>query len=66
MKMFLLKAPSVVPKIHIKKTWQSHIELTWEEIPLEQRNGIIQGYKIFCLDDKGAINGRWNSFMLVF
>ncbi|KAG7216874.1 hypothetical protein INR49_001528 [Caranx melampygus] len=50
------KAPSVVPKIHIKKMWQSHIELTWDEIPLDQRNGIIQGYKIFYLDDKGPIN----------
>lgn len=50
------KAPSVVPKIHIKKTWQSHVELTWDEIPLDQRNGIIQGYKIFYMDDKGPIN----------
>ncbi|XP_056235695.1 granulocyte colony-stimulating factor receptor [Seriola aureovittata] len=50
------KAPSVVPKIRIKKTWKSHIELTWDEIPLDQRNGIIQGYKVFYWDEKGPIN----------
>lgn len=50
------KAPSVVPKIRIKKTWQSHIELTWDEIPLDQRNGIIQNYKVVYRDKKGPIN----------
>uniref|UniRef100_A0A3P8S9K8 Colony stimulating factor 3 receptor n=1 Tax=Amphiprion percula TaxID=161767 RepID=A0A3P8S9K8_AMPPE len=50
------KAPSMVPKIQIKKTWKSHIELTWDEIPLDQRNGIIQNYKIFYWDEKGPIN----------
>ncbi|XP_076592347.1 granulocyte colony-stimulating factor receptor [Chaetodon auriga] len=50
------KAPSVVPKIQIKKTWQSHIELTWDEIPLDQRNGIIQSYKVFYWNEKGPIN----------
>ncbi|XP_035018900.1 granulocyte colony-stimulating factor receptor [Hippoglossus stenolepis] len=50
------KAPSMVPKIQIKKMWHSHIELTWDEIPLEQRNGIIQSYKIFYWDQKGPIN----------
>ncbi|XP_039974588.1 granulocyte colony-stimulating factor receptor isoform X2 [Xiphias gladius] len=50
------KAPSMVPKIRIKKTWHSHIELTWDEIPLDQRNGIIQSYKVFSWYDKGPIN----------
>ncbi|XP_018555599.1 granulocyte colony-stimulating factor receptor [Lates calcarifer] len=50
------KAPSMVPKIRIKKTWQSHIELTWDEIPLDQRNGVIQSYKVFYWDEKGPIN----------
>lgn len=50
------KAPSMVPKLQIKKIWQSHAELTWDEIPLEQRNGIIQNYKVFYWHEKGPIN----------
>ncbi|XP_040900935.1 granulocyte colony-stimulating factor receptor [Toxotes jaculatrix] len=50
------KAPSMVPKIRIKKTWQSHVELTWDEIPLDQSNGIIQSYKVFYWGEKGPIN----------
>ncbi|XP_051262889.1 granulocyte colony-stimulating factor receptor [Dicentrarchus labrax] len=50
------KAPYMVPKIRIKKTWQSRIELTWDEIPLDQRNGIIQSYKVFYWNEKGLIN----------
>ncbi|XP_028436646.1 granulocyte colony-stimulating factor receptor isoform X2 [Perca flavescens] len=49
------KAPSMVPEIQINKIWPSHIELTWEEMPLDQRNGIIQNYKIFYWDKKGPI-----------
>ncbi|KAM4735338.1 granulocyte colony-stimulating factor receptor-like isoform 2-T2 [Anableps anableps] len=45
------KAPSVVPKIQLKKTWKSDIEISWDEIPLEQRNGMIKGYKVFYWDE---------------
>ncbi|KAM8869774.1 granulocyte colony-stimulating factor receptor isoform 2-T2 [Spinachia spinachia] len=47
------KAPSMVPKIQIKKIWKSHVELAWDEIPLEQRNGFIQNYTVFYCDPKG-------------
>ncbi|KAM3614634.1 uncharacterized protein V6R79_017249 [Siganus canaliculatus] len=50
------KAPSMVPRIQIKKMGQSHIEFTWDEIPLDQRNGIIQSYKVFYWHDKGPLN----------
>uniref|UniRef100_A0A3Q0SS80 Colony stimulating factor 3 receptor n=1 Tax=Amphilophus citrinellus TaxID=61819 RepID=A0A3Q0SS80_AMPCI len=50
------KAPSMVPKIHVQKTWKSRIELTWDQIPLDQRNGIIQNYTVFYWDQKGPIN----------
>lgn len=50
------KAPSMVPKLRIKKAWQSHTELTWDEIPLDQRNGIIQGYKVFYWCENGQVN----------
>lgn len=47
----------MVPKLRLKKTWQSHIELTWDEIPLDQRNGIVQSYTVFYWNEKGPING---------
>uniref|UniRef100_A0AAQ4PH88 Colony stimulating factor 3 receptor n=1 Tax=Gasterosteus aculeatus aculeatus TaxID=481459 RepID=A0AAQ4PH88_GASAC len=47
------KAPSMAPKIQIKKVWKSHVELAWDEIPLEQRNGCIQNYTVFYCDPKG-------------
>ncbi|XP_034409017.1 granulocyte colony-stimulating factor receptor isoform X2 [Cyclopterus lumpus] len=50
------KAPSMVPKIQIKKIGKSHVEFTWDEIPLNQRNGIIQNYKVFYCDTKGPIS----------
>ncbi|XP_041845048.1 granulocyte colony-stimulating factor receptor [Melanotaenia boesemani] len=50
------KAPSEVPRMLIKKTWNSHIEITWGEIPLEQRNGIIQNYKVFYGVENGPVD----------
>ncbi|XP_056900960.1 granulocyte colony-stimulating factor receptor isoform X1 [Takifugu flavidus] len=50
------KAPSVVPKMQSTKTWRSSIEFKWDEIPVEQRNGIIQSYKIFYWNKKGPVN----------
>ncbi|XP_017270764.1 granulocyte colony-stimulating factor receptor [Kryptolebias marmoratus] len=49
------KAPSMVPKIQIKKIWRSQAELTWDEIPLEKRNGIIKDYKVIYWYDKGPV-----------
>lgn len=48
----------MVPKLQIKKIWKSHVELTWDEIPLKQRNGIIQNYQVFYCDTKGPIKSR--------
>lgn len=56
----------MVPKFRIKKTWQSHIDLTWDEIPLDQRNGIIKSYKVFYWNEKGPINGRLKTLILLF
>uniref|UniRef100_A0A3Q3RVJ4 Colony stimulating factor 3 receptor n=1 Tax=Mastacembelus armatus TaxID=205130 RepID=A0A3Q3RVJ4_9TELE len=50
------RAPSMFPKMRMKKTWQSHIELSWDEIPLDQRNGIIQSYKVFYWGENGPVN----------
>lgn len=48
----------MVPKIRVKKTWQLRIELTWDELPLDQQNGIIQSYKVFYRNENGPVSGR--------
>ncbi|XP_047455669.1 granulocyte colony-stimulating factor receptor [Mugil cephalus] len=50
------KAPSMVPKMKMKKSWKPYIEVTWDEIPLDQRNGFIQNYQIFYWEEEGPIN----------
>ncbi|XP_077383116.1 granulocyte colony-stimulating factor receptor isoform X2 [Festucalex cinctus] len=52
----LQKAPDVVPGINIKKNWQYHVELTWDEIPFANRNGIIQSYKLFYWDETKRVH----------
>ncbi|XP_041759596.2 granulocyte colony-stimulating factor receptor [Coregonus clupeaformis] len=47
------KAPSAAPNLRVRETLYSRIELTWEEIPLCQRNGIVQSYQIFYWDEQG-------------
>ncbi|PWA20704.1 hypothetical protein CCH79_00011518, partial [Gambusia affinis] len=49
------KAPSVVPKIQIKKIWWSDIEVSWDEIPLQQRNGFIKSYQVFYWEENGSV-----------
>ncbi|XP_053488053.1 granulocyte colony-stimulating factor receptor [Ictalurus furcatus] len=46
------KAPSISPKLEIGKITPSFLELSWDEIPLQKRNGIITGYRIFYKDEK--------------
>ncbi|KAM9797834.1 granulocyte colony-stimulating factor receptor-like [Neosynchiropus ocellatus] len=50
------KAPSEVPEMRAKKTWQSHVELTWDELPLALQNGIIDGYQVFYRDKNGSVS----------
>lgn len=56
----------MVPNIQIRKMWWSRIELTWDEIPLEERNGVIKDYKFFYWHDKGPVKGKLSvSWVLV-
>lgn len=55
----------MVPKLQIKKTWKSHVELTWDEIPLDQRNGFIQSYKVYYWNESGLVNGEWKALILL-
>ncbi|KAL2084935.1 hypothetical protein ACEWY4_020453 [Coilia grayii] len=47
-------APSVAPLPNL--IWKSRAELTWDEIPMTERNGIIQSYQIFYWDEHGQTN----------
>ncbi|XP_036395213.1 granulocyte colony-stimulating factor receptor isoform X1 [Megalops cyprinoides] len=47
------KAPSVAPNLRVGEIHHTYVELTWDDTPLEQRNGIIQGYTIFYWDERG-------------
>jgi hypothetical protein len=37
--------------------WQPSVELTWEELPLQERNGIISSYKLSYWADPKHITG---------
>ncbi|KAK2903449.1 hypothetical protein Q8A67_008162 [Cirrhinus molitorella] len=49
------KAPSVAPMLNVTKISHSYVKLKWNEIPLGQRNGIIQGYTVFVWDERNDI-----------
>ncbi|XP_016121955.1 interleukin-31 receptor subunit alpha-like, partial [Sinocyclocheilus grahami] len=48
-------APSVAPELNVTEINHSYIKLHWDEIPLEQRNGIIQGYTISFWHERDRI-----------
>jgi hypothetical protein len=52
-----MAAPSAAPDLRVREILHSRIELTWEEIPLCQRNGIVQSYQIFYWDEQGNTKG---------
>uniref|UniRef100_A0A672MW84 Granulocyte colony-stimulating factor receptor-like n=1 Tax=Sinocyclocheilus grahami TaxID=75366 RepID=A0A672MW84_SINGR len=49
------KAPSVAPVLHFMEIRHSYVKLHWDEIPLEQRNGIIQGYTVYFWNEMNNI-----------
>ncbi|KAI4897445.1 hypothetical protein NFI96_022315 [Prochilodus magdalenae] len=49
------KAPSESPMPQFREIRPSSVELFWEEIPLQQRNGIITAYRVFYWDEKNNV-----------
>lgn len=49
------KAPSMVPKLRIEKSWYLDVELVWDEIPLDEVNGIIKGYTVYYWEENGSV-----------
>lgn len=54
---YILTAPSEAPNLKVVEIHHSQVKLHWDEIPLEQRNGIIQGYTIYFWDDSNITQG---------
>ncbi|CAL8249081.1 unnamed protein product [Lota lota] len=50
------KAPSSAPDLKVRSMWQPYVELTWDELPLQERNGIIRSYQLSYWDDPKHIN----------
>lgn len=49
----LQKAPSAAPSMRVGEIYHTRAKLTWDDIPLDQRNGIIQNYTIYYWDEAG-------------
>ncbi|XP_005173508.1 granulocyte colony-stimulating factor receptor isoform X1 [Danio rerio] len=49
------KAPSDAPELNYEEISRSHLKFHWGQIPLEKRNGIIQGYRFYFWHNKNEI-----------
>ncbi|XP_051721936.1 granulocyte colony-stimulating factor receptor isoform X2 [Ctenopharyngodon idella] len=49
------KAPSAAPKLETVEIRYSQVNLRWDKIPLNETNGIIQGYTIYFWNDTDDI-----------
>lgn len=56
----------MVPKIQIEHSSKSNTFLSWDEIPLEERNGIIESYKIFYWQKGGPVKGTLKTSCVFF
>ncbi|KAM9488531.1 granulocyte colony-stimulating factor receptor [Clarias gariepinus] len=50
------KAPFISPNLKIGQIRPSSVALSWNEIPLKERNGIITGYSIYYGDHKSNLS----------
>ena len=41
--------PEVPPNVRVYSSSPTNIEIEWDNIPFEKRNGIITGYKVYIL-----------------
>lgn len=54
---YFLTAPSAAPKLETVEIRYSQVNLRWDKIPLNETNGIIQGYTIYFWNDTDDIQG---------
>ncbi|XP_067255545.1 granulocyte colony-stimulating factor receptor [Chanodichthys erythropterus] len=53
------KAPSAAPELKVVDIRYSQVKLCWDEIPLNETNGIIQGYTIYFWNDTDNVQVIW-------
>lgn len=53
---YILTAPSAAPTLD-QNIHHSQVELSWNEIPLKHRNGIIRGYTLYIWNDINETQG---------
>lgn len=54
---YFLTAPSAAPELKVVDIRYSQVKLRWDEIPLNETNGIIQGYTIYFWNDTDNVQG---------
>ncbi|KPP68922.1 hypothetical protein Z043_112356, partial [Scleropages formosus] len=54
---FLITAPSAAPLLQVEEVGYTHVKLTWDEIPPDQRNGIIQSYTVYYWNAENKVEG---------
>lgn len=54
---YFLTAPSAAPELDVVDIRYSQVKLRWDEIPLNETNGIIQGYTIYFWNDTDNVRG---------
>ncbi len=47
----------MAPELNVMEISHSYVKLHWDEIPLQQRNGIIQGYTVYVQNETNNIEG---------
>ncbi len=47
----------MAPELNVMEISHSYVKLHWDEIPLQQRNGIIQGYTVYFQNETNNIEG---------
>ncbi|XP_062395294.1 granulocyte colony-stimulating factor receptor [Sardina pilchardus] len=55
------KAPSIAPELNFPDIWDSHSKLSWSEIPMSKRNGIILGYRVYYEDEDGNTEVKYTN-----
>ncbi|XP_078060542.1 granulocyte colony-stimulating factor receptor-like [Mustelus asterias] len=48
-------APLIGPKVSGNRIWKSQVEVIWEEIPIDKRQGFIRNYTIFYREKTGPV-----------
>ncbi|XP_072450305.1 interleukin-6 receptor subunit beta-like [Chiloscyllium punctatum] len=62
-------APQRSPEIRTKQIWKTKVQLEWEELPVDDRNGFIRNYTILYKNKNGkmnsvALNGSIQDYIL--